>query len=427
MVGTAAAATVQASWATIDDNGASNPLPNRRITRVTVDPGNVNTVYVTFGGFSGDNVYKSINGGASWVDITGPSGGLSALPNVPVRDLEVNPTNGNFLYAGTEVGIFTSDNGGASWNLPHDGPSNVSVDELFFLGADLVAVTHGRGMFNATVSGGGGTTVQPPTGLTALSIVGSAVQIGWTPPATGPAPTGYLLEGGVNPGEVLASIPAGAGPSYSFVAPTGAFYIRVHSLNGAERSSASNEIRIFVNVPAPPSAPASLLGLVNGSTLGLSWLNTFGGGAPTSMVLNVSGAITTALPLPVSEAFAYVGVPPGTYTFTVAAANGVGASVPSNPVMLTFPGACTGVPATPTRFSALKSGATITVSWAPPVSGPAVASYVLSVGGSFVGTFPTAGRTLSGTVAPGSYTLSVNAANACGLGPATTPVTVTVP
>jgi hypothetical protein len=176
--GTAIAATVLGSWATIDDNGGANPLPNRRITRITVDPSNVNTVYVTFGGFSGDNIYRSIDGGANWTDITGPNGGPTALPNVPVRDLEINPANSNFLYAGTEVGIFASSDGGATWSLPHDGPSNVSVDELFFMGTTLVAVTHGRGMFIQTAYG------QPPGAFAKTSPANNATGQGSTPTLT---------------------------------------------------------------------------------------------------------------------------------------------------------------------------------------------------------------------------------------------------
>ena len=151
--GTAAAVTVQASWTTIDDNGGLNPLPNRRITRITVDRNNHDVVYVTLGGFSGNNVYKSVNGGASWTDITGPGGGATALPDVPVRDLQIHPTNSNWIYAGTEVGIFSSENAGATWSLPHDGPSNVSVDQLFFLNTTLYAATHGRGLFSTPTAG----------------------------------------------------------------------------------------------------------------------------------------------------------------------------------------------------------------------------------------------------------------------------------
>jgi hypothetical protein len=56
------------------------------------------------------------------------------------------------LYAGTEVGLFASENLGTTWKAATDGPANVSVEELAWQnGNTLVAATHGRGMFTATV------------------------------------------------------------------------------------------------------------------------------------------------------------------------------------------------------------------------------------------------------------------------------------
>jgi hypothetical protein len=276
------------------------------------------------------------------------------------------------------------------------------------------------------VSSGAAGLVAPANFRTA-SIAGNTVTFAWDA-SPSPGITSYIIEGGTTPGSVLASLPTGSAATTTVLTvPTGIFFVRVKATNGTTVSAASNEIQIFVNVPAPPSAPSNLLGLVNGSTLGLSWLNTLSGGTPTSLILNVTGSIVTSLPLPVSESFSFAGVPAGTYTLTVVAANASGLSAASNPVTLTFPGACSGAPGTPTGFSATKSGSTITVAWNPPASGAAVASYTLQVTGTFVGSFPTTGRTLSGSVAPGSYTLSVSAANACGTSAATAPVTVTVP
>jgi hypothetical protein len=422
--GTAAAATVQGSWTTLDDNGAVNPLPNRRITRITVDPTNINIVYVTMGGFSTPNVWKSVNGGASWSSAAGS--GLTGLPAAPVRDVEVHPTNGNWLYAGTEVGIFTSEDGGVSWGLPHDGPTNASVDELFFMGTTLVAVTHGRGMFSTPTSLV--SVVQPPTGLHVDSVVGNRVTLRWTAPPAGTPPTGYVLRGGVNPGEVAASIPTGSvDPLFTFDAPTGAFFIRMHTSAGSALSGPSNEVPLVVNVPLPPSPPSGLLAVVSGSTLGMSWRNTFQGGAATGLALDVTGAVTTSLPLGLAETFSFAGVPSGTYTLSLRATNAGGASPPSNSVTLTFPGPCSGAPQPPADFLATKAGNVITVRWNPPAGGTAATSYVLNVSGAFVGSIPTGGRSLFGAVGNGSYTLSVVAMNACGASAGTAPVTVTVP
>ena len=51
----------------------------------------------------------------------------------------------------------------------------------------------------------------------------------------------------------------------------------------------------------------------------------------------------------------------------------------------------------------------------------------LGVTGAFNGSFATPGRTLSGVVGPGSYTLSVSAANPCGASATTATQTVIVP
>jgi hypothetical protein len=67
------------------------------------------------------------------------------------------------------------------------------------------------------------------------------------------------------------------------------------------------------------------------------------------------------------------------------------------------------------------------MSWSPPASGPAVRSYVAYVSGAYAGSFTTTGRILSGAAAPGTYTLSVAAANVCGTGVASPTQTVIVP
>lgn len=119
------------------------------VTRLVIDTSRgVNWFYATFGGFGADNIWRSTNNGASWVDVSGT--GATGLPSVPVRTLAFHSINSNLLYAGTEIGIFTSEDAGANWEPTQDGPANVSVDELFWMGGDLVAATHGRGLYRAS-------------------------------------------------------------------------------------------------------------------------------------------------------------------------------------------------------------------------------------------------------------------------------------
>ena len=271
------------------------------------------------------------------------------------------------------------------------------------------------------------TALQPPTGLYVSSLIGNLLTVRWNPALAGPDATGYVLEGGINPGQVLGSLNTGTPyPIFTFAAPTGAFYIRVHAVNGAERSGPSNEIRVFVRVPQAPSAPDGLVGVVSGSSLGLTWRNTFAGGAPNSIVLDVTGSFTGSIFLGLVDRFTVPAVPGGTYTFSVRARNGVGTSASSNLITLTLPGACSGAPEAPPNFLAYKSGSRLSLVWDPATTGPAPTTYIVKATGTVTGSLPTTARSMSANVPPGTYNLSVTAVNACGS--AITPVqTIVVP
>jgi Ca2+-binding RTX toxin-like protein len=142
------------------------------------------------------------------------------------------------------------------------------------------------------------TTPQPPTGLFAWSIIGNLVTFRWTAPVAGPNPTEFIIEGGVLSGQVLASLRTGStAPVFTVTVPDGAFYVRAITAVGSQRSAPSNEIRIFVNQAVPPSAPVDLLANVNGSSVDLAWVNTFGGGSPDTLILDVTGSFTGSIPV----------------------------------------------------------------------------------------------------------------------------------
>ncbi len=305
-------------------------------------------------GFDGGVLEISIAGGA-FQDIVAAGGAfISNGYTGTISSSFGSPIGGRAAWTGNSGGYVTTavtmpaSVSGQSirlrWRMATDSSVNGagwSVDSLSFSAASCTS---------------GPPIAQPPTGLYAESINGNVVTLRWTPPAFGLAPDNFILEGGVNPGEVLASIPTGStAPTYTFVAPTGAFHVRMHTASGASKSAASNEIRIFVNVPQPPSAPSSLLGMVNGNFIALAWKNTFAGGAPANVVLDVSGALTTTIPLGLADAFTFAGVPAGTYTLSLRALNGAGVSPSSNPITLTFPGACSGVPQAPSNLLAYRA------------------------------------------------------------------------
>jgi Tol biopolymer transport system component len=283
-----------------------------------------------------------------------------------------------------------------------------------------------------SVSQVGATTPEPPEGLFAHTVEGNIVTLRWTVPSVGPAPTSFVLEGGVQPGQVLASLTTGSvAPTYTFTAPNGSFYVRMHALNGALRSHASNEIRIHVNRPVAPSPPAHLLALVNGSNVALAWKNTYEGGAPTSFVLDVLNPraipFLTSIPLGSGDSVTFAGVPNETYSVSLRAQNAGGSSQPTVFVPVTVPGPCSGPPQVTPDILAYRVGRTVYVDWGLATGGAAPTRYALHVTGSLIGRFVTNGRVLSGTVTPGTYTLTVVAVNACGESPPTPPQTVVVP
>jgi len=376
--------------------------------------------------FDGGVLEIAIGGGAFQDIVTAGGSFVSNGYNGTISTSFNSPIAGRQAWTGNSSGYVTT-----TVNMPASA-SGQNIRLRWRMATDTSVSGVGWAVDTISLSSASCTTgpaqAEPPTGLVAASVIGNLVTLQWTPPAFGLAPTGYVLEGGVTPGDVQASIPTGStAPTLTIVAPSGSFYVRMHTQAGASRSIASNEIRIHVNVPVAPSTPSNLLGMVNGNNIALAWKNTFAGGSPSTLLLDVSGALSTTIPLGFTESFQFAGVPNGTYTLSVRASNGAGTSAPSNSVTLTFPGACSGVPQAATNFVAFKVGNTLYVTWDPPAAGPAPTFYVLNVTGSFVGSIPTAGRALSGAAGPGSYNFSVVAANPCGNGPATAVQTVTLP
>jgi hypothetical protein len=138
--GTAATPT----WTRVDTSG---PLPDRWVSRIAVDPTNPNHAYAAFLGWHDDSVWETTDGGLSWNDIA--SGKL--IP-ASVNVISVHPTKPGWLYAGTDLGLFTSSNNGGSWTTVSDGPGAVPVEDISFRNPSLIMIaTYGRGIWTAPI------------------------------------------------------------------------------------------------------------------------------------------------------------------------------------------------------------------------------------------------------------------------------------
>jgi photosystem II stability/assembly factor-like uncharacterized protein len=143
------------TWSLISGQGPKPIIANRFCNQILVSPHDQATVLVVFGGFTTGNVWLTEDEGATWTNIGG------ALPTAPVRAVAVHPQNPDWFYVGTEVGIFASEDRGATWSPTNEGPANVSIDDLFWINNHLVCVTHGRGLFRIDLSPAAVASVEP--------------------------------------------------------------------------------------------------------------------------------------------------------------------------------------------------------------------------------------------------------------------------
>ncbi|MCP3140951.1 beta propeller repeat protein [Pyxidicoccus xibeiensis] len=104
----------------------SESLGNLAIGALDLDPSHPDTLYVGTGDFvdtPGGHVVKTEDGGATWsapVRLTGqyPAGsGGRAVKALRIRAVKADPANASIVLAGTDVGLFRSTDGGASFTL----------------------------------------------------------------------------------------------------------------------------------------------------------------------------------------------------------------------------------------------------------------------------------------------------------------------
>ncbi len=133
-------------------NSITDGLPDRWITRVAFDPIDEETIYVTVSGFRWDealpHVFKSINLGESWIEISGD------LPEIPVNAIVINPINNEELIVGTDAGTYITHNGGVNWenmagNMPQTPVVALRINPLTNW---LYAATYGNSIYKVNLN-----------------------------------------------------------------------------------------------------------------------------------------------------------------------------------------------------------------------------------------------------------------------------------
>ena len=122
------------------------------VGKIVIDPNDKNTAFVGYGGQyasaapAAQHIWKTTNLNAVTPTWTAVGNGI---PDVPVNALAVDPANSMIVFAGTDVGVYRSTDGGNNWSPYNTGMPKIAIFDLQIQNANrlLRAATHGRGIW----------------------------------------------------------------------------------------------------------------------------------------------------------------------------------------------------------------------------------------------------------------------------------------
>lgn len=116
-----------------------------RVTReIGIDPLDATIAFICSGFFGNDRIQMTTDRGTTWTTVDGD------LPDVPVNAVAVfNDGQVRWVFAGTDQGLFASDNDGVTWERLGEGlPNSPVVDVVVDMTQGrLLAATQGRGLW----------------------------------------------------------------------------------------------------------------------------------------------------------------------------------------------------------------------------------------------------------------------------------------
>lgn len=186
------------AWTDLTTNTVSNDTARRfnagglDVSSIAVDPSDLTglTVYATIQGFGYPHVYRSTNGGGTWLNIS------ANLPNAPANAVVVDPNNPVVVYVAMDTGVYVTQDvttcvatvigtTGACWSVYGTSLPNAPVTSLFAsrdisvpgssTAGVLRAGTYGRGIWQIPLLTAGQTSAPAATFSPASLTFGSQV------------------------------------------------------------------------------------------------------------------------------------------------------------------------------------------------------------------------------------------------------------
>ena len=120
------------------------PTANASLTSIAVSNVNDSIIWVTFSGYSaGEKLFKSTNAGTTWTNVS------AGLPNIPINKvLSINNSISDAIYLAADIGVYYMSNITALQPFNNALP-NVAVRdlEIQYASGKLIAATYGRGIW----------------------------------------------------------------------------------------------------------------------------------------------------------------------------------------------------------------------------------------------------------------------------------------
>ena len=141
-----------------------------RVSGVAVSSTDARKLWVCVSNFAdGQKVYESLDSGSTWVNIS------AGLPNIRMQTIEHVNGSQDGLYVGTDLGVFYRDDNTGFWFLFSNGLPNVMVRdlEINYLEGIISAATFGRGLWQSSLYSGCPVNLSHTSGFFQPPVYGS--------------------------------------------------------------------------------------------------------------------------------------------------------------------------------------------------------------------------------------------------------------